>query len=168
MRHVFLVGFMGAGKSTVGPLLAGLLGMPFLDLDDVIVSQAGRSVAEIFASEGEPGFRARERAALESLPEQPPSVVACGGGIVLLAENRATLARLGRVVFLHVDAATAYARATAAGGRPLLAEGGPQAAAHILTEREPLYDEVADVTIDTTDHQPDWVATQIVARLRED
>ncbi len=99
MSHVFLIGFMGAGKSTVGPRLATRLDLPFIDLDDRIEAEQGKSIADIFDADGESHFRALEREALEALAAEPDSVVACGGGIVTVAETgaRAAGARYGRL-----------------------------------------------------------------------
>lgn len=110
---------MGAGKSTVGRSLAELLGWRFLDLDSEIESQAGMTVAEIFAREDEAGFRARERAALRALPEAE-CVVALGGGAVEAAENREILAGKGRMVWLDARPETQLARIGAGATRPML------------------------------------------------
>lgn len=150
MSHVFLVGFMGAGKSTVGHLLGEDLGRPFVDIDERVVSMAGRSIAEIFAEEGEPSFRLMETEALRSLEHEPASVVACGGGVILADENRVLLARLGRVVYLVVNAGEALARIGGTQSRPLLAgAGGVVAATALLQARESLYRAAADIVIDT-------------------
>jgi shikimate kinase len=163
-RHLFLVGFMGAGKSTVGELVAGRLHRPFVDLDALIESEARTSVAEIFATGGEEGFRELESSALLSLESRDPAVVACGGGIVLRAENRAVLKRLGAVVYLKVTAGEAVARIDDASTRPLLAgSGGSLAATTLLAARESLYTSVADLVVDTMGQTPSQVAEDVVA-----
>lgn len=167
MSHVFLVGFMGAGKSTVGRLLAAELGSPFLDLDHEIERQVGMPVPRIFEERGETGFRAVERDVLRALAQRPASVVACGGGIVLADENRAELKRQGRVVYLEVSAEEALARIGDVSGRPLLA-GDAAATAHaLLGSRESLYRAVADIRVDTAGRPPADVAREIAVRLGE-
>jgi shikimate kinase len=164
--HIFLVGFMGSGKSTVGCLLAREFGMPLIDLDAVVERTAGRTVAELFAEEGEPRFRQLEHDALASLSEAPPSIVACGGGAVLLPENRGLMQSLGHVVYLEVSAGEALARIGDVAGRPLLASGGPGAAETLLSAREVLYRATSDVAADTGGKPVEQVATEVAAALR--
>lgn len=149
LRHVLLVGFMGSGKSSVGRLLANRLGAPFIDLDDRIAAEAGRAIPEIFQDDGEEAFRDRETASLRTLAEEPPSIVACGGGAVLRPENRGLLRELGTVVYLQVDAEEAVRRCPTGTGRPLLANRSPEDVARLLESREPLYAEVADLVVTT-------------------
>ncbi len=166
--HVFLVGFMGAGKSTVGALLAGALSLPFVDLDAEIERESALPVARIFAEMGEVAFRDLESAELAALSDKPPSVVACGGGIVLRDENRRQLKQLGRVVYLEVSPGEALARIGDVDGRPLLAEGGPSAAAVLLEARVGLYRAVADLAIETDAHSPYEIASEIASALGSD
>ncbi|MDR3685413.1 MAG: shikimate kinase [Coriobacteriia bacterium] len=164
MSHIFLIGFMGAGKTTVARLLADRLNRPCVDVDDIIEASAGRSVRAIFEDEGEVAFRALESEALLSLESAQPSVVACGGGIVLRDENRSVLKRLGCVVYLKVSAGETLARVGADGTRPLLSgPGGVLAATSLLEARETLYAAVADVSVDTVGLSADQVASQIVS-----
>ncbi len=165
MSHVYLVGFMGAGKSTVGRLLAARLEMPFVDLDERIEARSGRSVDEIFAATGEPGFRVREHDELVSLEQESPAIVACGGGVILSDENRAFLKRTGTVVYVKVTAAEALARVGDSHTRPLLAGGGAQIASTILQAREALYRAVADITVDTVGKTPDRVVDEILGGM---
>lgn len=165
MSHVYLVGFMGAGKSTVGRLIAGSLDVPFVDLDEWIEARAGRPVAELFSSEGEAGFRAREHDELVRMESEPPSVVACGGGVILRDENRAFLKRTGTVVYIKVTAAEALARIGDSNTRPLLAGEGGTMATTLLQARETLYRAVADIAVDTVGKTPDRVAEEILSAL---
>ena len=166
MSHVFLVGFMGAGKSTVGPLLADELGLPFVDLDDVITARDGRAVAEIFEADGEETFRALESSALDALESEPRSVVACGGGIVTIPENRDRLHELGTVIYLSTTAAETLARVRDRSSRPLLSGDDPEeAASRLLEAREELYREAADVEIDTVGRTPAEIAREALEAL---
>jgi shikimate kinase len=169
MGHVFLIGFMGAGKSTVAALVADHLGRPFVDLDRDIEAIAGRAVAAIFAEDGETAFRQLERQALLALATTSDSIVACGGGVVTRDENRATLKALGQVVYLRVTAEETLARVGADPGRPLLAGGGGLlAATALLDARECLYSAIADEVLDTVGLAPDAVADRVVAFVREE
>jgi len=161
--HVFLVGFMGAGKSTVAALLARDMDRPCIDLDDRIAEAAGKPVSAIFAEEGEEAFRDAESAALQVLSDAEPSVVACGGGVVLRPENRALLKQLGTVVYLEVTAGEALARIGDAETRPLLAgSSGTLAATSLLSAREALYRSAADLKIDTVGRTPEQITGQIL------
>lgn len=164
MRHVLLIGFMGAGKSTVARLVSDRLRRPCVDLDRLVQDNDGRPIPQIFHEEGEVAFRERERAALESLSALPPSVVACGGGVVTSDANRATLKALGFVVYLRITAEETLARVGTDPGRPLLAGGGGLiAVTALLNARESLYTAVADAVIDAVGMTPDAVADRVVA-----
>jgi shikimate kinase len=165
MSHIFLVGFMGAGKSTVGRIVAERMGLPFVDLDEMVEQTAGSTVARMWAESGESAFRAAESAALASLTPVGPSVVACGGGVVLADANRALLKALGHVVYLRVSADEALARVGGGDSRPLLAGGGAAVAQRLLEAREALYRAVAAIVIETTGRGPDVVADDVVQAI---
>lgn len=163
-RHIFLIGFMGAGKSTVARLVSVRLARPAIDLDEVIEQRSGQPVATIFRERGEEAFRDLESEALASLADREPSVVACGGGVVLRSENRGALCSLGRVIYLEVTAGEALARIGDAESRPLLSgPSGTLAATSLLAARESLYRASADAIIDTTGLTPEQVADDVVA-----
>ncbi len=167
-RHIFLVGFMGAGKSTVGSRLALELGRPFVDLDERIASRAGMGIPELFERFGEERFRELETEELRALMEVEPSVVACGGGIVTRPENQSLLKELGVVVYLQVSAGEAIARIGDISTRPLLAgPGGTLAATALLAARENLYESVADACVDTSGLEPESVAGLVSAAIEE-
>jgi shikimate kinase len=161
--RVVLVGFMGAGKSTVGPLLADLLGWRFLDLDDRIEEEAGLSVAQIFAEQGEPAFRKAERQSAEELVGLKETVLATGGGAFAEPLTREALRRNAVTVWLRIDLTTAFRRLPRDGARPLASNRAIME--RLLAEREPAY-ALADLEVEAED-DPATVARRIVASLRE-
>lgn len=146
---IVLIGFMGAGKSSVGPELATRLELPLHDIDSMAAGAAGCTISEIFAREGEAGFRVRETAALAELREEP-AIVVTGGGIVVAPANIEALRRLGMVVYLSANEETLWRR-TGGGDRPLLQTTDARAVfSHLLKIREPLYRATADFVVDTS------------------
>jgi len=170
--NVVLVGMMGAGKSTVGRILARDLGWPLVDTDQVIVERAGRSIPEIFAAEGEAGFRAREAEAVAWVASRDRQVIATGGGAVLLPANREALRRTGLVFWLDAPPEVLHQRAVAQGvhQRPLLAGAGEgralQALADLAARREEAYRQAAHHRICTANRSPEEVAREIQAILK--
>lgn len=164
---MWLVGMMGAGKSSVGARLAERLGVPFVDADRAIEEEAGRDVAGIFAAEGEAGFRARERAAVERLAGRP-AVVALGGGAMAQPGMPERLAARGTVVWLRARPETLRARLGDAGGRPLLAgldaDGREARLRELLTAREPAYARASRV-VDTDGLAVDDVVDRVLRVL---
>jgi shikimate kinase len=160
MATLWLVGMMGAGKSTVGPLVAGRLRRPFVDLDEVIAARAGRSIPAVFAEEGEAGFRLREAAALAAAAGTE-AVVACGGGIVVDQANVARLRESGLVAWLAAPAAVLAGRVRDGAGRPLAGEGGREVAAR-LAAREAAYAAAAHCRVETAGRTPEEVAEEVV------
>lgn len=147
---VFLVGMMGAGKTTIGRGLARALGREFRDLDHEIESRCGVRIAHIFDIEGEEGFRKRERLVLDECSALPGIVLATGGGAVLAPENRERLKNRGVVVYLRATPEELYRRVARDRNRPLLQTPDPQARIReLVAAREPFYDEVADIVFDT-------------------
>lgn len=165
-RPVFLVGFMGAGKTSVARKLARMAGVASVDMDTYIERCEHKRVKEIFAEVGEEGFRAIETQTLYELGmKKDPMVVSCGGGVVLRPENRKALSELGLVVYLSVTAAEAASRISDVSSRPLF--GDLQNAQRVIDERLPLYEEVADVTIDTVGHGSSSIAHEVFDILKE-
>jgi len=151
---IFLVGPMASGKTTLGKLLAKRLGLQFLDTDHEIEKKNGVSVRVIFEMEGEPAFRDRESKILETLSHQPNLVLATGGGAVLRPENRQILATRGLVIYLKPDIETQLKRTADDRKRPLLQNVDRRAFFQALQRtRDPLYQEVADVTV-SVDNRP--------------
>ena len=165
-RPVFLVGFMGAGKTSVARKLARMAGVASVDMDTYIERFEHKRVKDIFAEVGEEGFRAIEAQTLYELGmKKDPMVVSCGGGVVLRPENRRALSELGLVVYLSVTAVEAASRISDVSSRPLF--GDLQNAQRVINERLPLYEEVADVTIDTVGRGSSSIAHEVFDILKE-
>lgn len=167
-RNVFLIGPMGAGKTTIGRRLAPALGLTFYDSDDVIISRTGVDIATIFDIEGESGFRDRESRVLDELSSLEGVVLATGGGAVLRAENRERLKSRGRVVYLTVPLDLQLRRTRRDTQRPLLQTSNPrERLAALQREREPLYRAIADIVIDTGANDSKRLARDLINRLSE-
>ena len=168
-RHVVLVGMMGTGKTTVGRLLAARLGRALVDSDELIESQAGRTVREIWLTDGEPVFRVLETAALrDALAEPDPLVIAAAGGVVLSAGNRAALRDADAlVVWMRAAPGVLVGRVGRAEHRPLLDDDPAATLRRMQNEREPLYREVADVVLDTDVLSPAEVVERIAVLVGE-
>ncbi len=169
-RTLWLVGMMGAGKSTIGPKLARRLGRRFIDTDAEVEHAAGRRVSEIFARDGEPAFRRLEREALEACCGQS-AVVALGGGAIEPPGARERLASTGTVIYLRARLPTLLGRVGDAGGRPLLEGLLPKAQSErlsaLLARRQDAY-ESASIVIDTDDLSPDSVVEALVGRIERE
>jgi shikimate kinase len=163
---LFLVGMMGAGKTTVGRRLARRLGWPFVDADKELEARLGVPVATIFELEGEAGFRRREAALIDELTRRPACVFATGGGAVLDPANRAALHERGQVVYLRASVGDLWHRLRRDRTRPLLRAPDPRRRIEqLVTEREPLYRAVAHVSVDTGRQPVDQVVDAILLRL---
>jgi shikimate kinase len=163
---IFLIGMMGVGKTTVGRQLAARLRRAFLDSDAQVQANTGKTVPEIFADSGEAAFRAEEKRALrEAASSKAPAVVAVAGGAVLDPENRALLQSVGTVVWLRASVKTMAKRVGSGAGRPLLGDDPAGALATLYAQREPLYEELADITVDVDAIEADAVVDKIVAAL---
>ncbi len=161
---VYLVGMPGSGKSTVGPELAARLGVPFVELDAEIERAAGKPVPRIFAEDGETRFRELEAQALaEVAASRDPSVVACGGGVVVEPANRVTLRATGTVVFLQAPLEVLRQRVRPSEDRPLIRKEGDLE--RLLHEREALYREFAVHVVDASG-DPAQVARAVEEELR--
>jgi shikimate kinase len=167
-NNIFLVGPMGAGKSTVGRQLAKTLNMEFVDCDREIEDRTGVTIAVIFELEGEEGFRKRECAMIEQLTERDGIVLATGGGAVLDEENRSRLRTRGFAIYLNAPIELLLERTARDKQRPLLQTDDPRAKLTALAaEREPLYQQVADMVVKTDRRTARHVVKEIVRRLSE-
>ncbi|MFT5096946.1 MULTISPECIES: shikimate kinase AroK [Psychrobacter] len=166
LPSVFLVGPMGAGKTTIGRLLAKQLGRPFVDSDWYIESQTGADIAWIFAKEGEAGFRERETRAIDELSQQQQIVLATGGGAVMSAENREFLKQRGIVVYLNAPVDVQMARTAKDKSRPLLQQPNPRKILQDLySTRDPLYRQVAHIIMPTGHTYPRHMVSQLLQQL---
>lgn len=167
MSLLFLIGYRGSGKTTVGHLIADRLGWAFVDADAVLEERHGRTIRDIFAAEGEAGFRDKEAAVLADLCTRTNTVIATGGGIVLREANRELLKQHDTIAWLTAEPATLLERIradpTTTDRRPVLAGGGLAEIEQLLAVREPLYRACADVVVPVGALSPEQAADAILA-----
>jgi shikimate kinase len=157
---------MGAGKSAVGRQLARLLHLDFMDSDEEIESRTGVDIPFIFEKEGEAGFRKREAKVIEDLTQKDGVVLATGGGAVMDPQNRNHLGARGFVIYLHTSVDQQLARTRKGRDRPLLANDDPRTVLEtLMATRDPLYREIADLTVETDGRKVRAVANEILERL---
>ena len=167
LHRIFLVGPMGAGKSTIGKYLAQHLKLRFADTDTEIEARTGADIPWIFDVEGEAGFREREVQVVEEMTTWDDIVLATGGGVVMRPENRQALGARGYVVYLHATVEEQVRRTRRDRRRPLLQKGDPeQVLRALMAIRDPLYREIADHIIDTDGCSPRTVAQRLVRDLQ--
>lgn len=166
MRPVILIGYMGSGKTTVGKCLAERKKIEFLDTDAMIEEQEGKTISDIFDQMGEESFRDMETALIQRLVEEQRSdvVLSVGGGLPVRKENRVLLKKLGTVIYLMASKETIIERVSGSENRPLLRDGSlDEKVEHMLKLRSPLYEEAADIRIDTNGKTADELADEITA-----
>ncbi|WP_114654250.1 shikimate kinase [Polynucleobacter necessarius] len=165
-NNIFLIGLMGAGKSTVGKLLAKKLGRRFLDADHVIEDRCGVKIPVIFEMEGEDGFRKREAQAIKDITAEHDVILATGGGAVLLPENRQFLSERGTVIYLHANPMELWHRTKGGEGRPLLKNGdAKKILENLYAFRDPLYREIADYVIETGKPSVNQLVNTLIMQL---
>ena len=163
--HLWLLGLSGSGKSSVGPILAKKLSLPFLDTDQTITETARLSIPQIFAQGGEQEFRRWESKIVNQLSLHPPSVIACGAGVILDPQNRRTLAQTGQRIYLRAEIATLLPRLSHHRDRPLLPAGQLQPKlTQQLSERAPWYEE-SEIQISIGSDTPEQISEKIIATL---
>jgi len=167
MKHVYLCGLMGAGKSTVGALLAERLGLPFRDLDSEIERDAGLSIAEIFARFGEPEFRRREARTLFRLAAETAGVLALGGGALSQPENRDLVLATGTLIWLDAPSRELVRRVGDPRSRPLLATGDPAATLERLRDERKGDYRSAALKVETAGASPAQIAEHLAAWLAQ-
>ncbi len=157
---------MGAGKSTVGKLLAKKLGRRFLDADHVIEDRCGVKIPVIFEMEGEDGFRRREAQAIKDITAEHDVILATGGGAVLFPENRQLLSERGTVIYLHANPMELWHRTKGGEGRPLLKNGdAKKILENLYAIRDPLYREIADYVIETGKPSVNQLVNTLIMQL---
>ena len=168
MDNLFLIGFMGAGKSSVSRGLGSLLGREVVEMDQRIAQSEGMTIPEIFAQKGEPYFRACETALLESFAQGQPRIVSCGGGVPLREENVAAMRESGTVVLLTASPEVILERVKDSEERPLLQghKDVPYIAA-LMEQRRPKYEAAADITVDTSRLNIEEVCRQVLRQVSE-
>jgi shikimate kinase len=159
------VGTMGAGKTSVGQVVASLLGVPFADVDAVIEEQAGKPIPEIFFDDGEDAFRALERAAVASSLAEFDGVLALGGGAIMNSDTRSLL-QDHTVVWLSVELSDAVKRVGLGAGRPMISINPRATMKYLLDQRKPLYASVATHTVATDGREIDDIAAEVVGLLK--
>lgn len=166
VSRVFLVGPMGTGKTTIGQQLSRALKFQFLDADHELEQRTGASISLIFDIEGEAGFREREAKLIDELTEVNELVLATGGGAVLREDNRRCLSERGFVIYLKSELETLIQRTRLDTTRPLLQTDDPaQTLRDILTTREPLYNQVADLVLDTSTMSVKQIVKRIISEI---
>ena len=165
-QHVILIGPMGAGKSTIGRILSETLSVTFTDIDKVIQDKAGASIPWIFDIEGEGGFREREKQALEQIVLEEPQIIATGGGCVLSQSNCDVMRNAGDVFYLVASIDQQIERTSRDKNRPLLQTANPRKTlSDMAIVRNPIYDSLANINIDTNSKIPKLVAQDIIQYL---
>ena len=163
IKNLFLVGPMGAGKSAVGRQLSRMMHLDFFDSDDEIEARTGVDISFIFEKEGETGFRKREVKVIDELSQRQGIVLATGGGAILDDDSRSRLGARGYVVYLHTTVQQQMDRTQRGRSRPLLENGDKaQVLEALMTERDPLYREIADLVVETDGRRVQAVARDIV------
>jgi shikimate kinase len=166
LKNIFLIGFMGAGKTSVGRILAKKLRLGFQDLDEVIEKELRMNIPQIFSNLGEDFFRDAESNALRSLSQEKNQVIATGGGVVLREENREVMRREGITIYLKASPEVLWNRVRGTTSRPLLQVENPfEKMCELLSKRAPLY-EKADLIVDTENMSPEGVAEEIIKIMK--
>ena len=166
--NIFLIGFMGAGKSTIARTLQRELGFPLVEMDEHIVQEQGMSINDIFAQYGEAHFREIESQLVVDLGKQEPSIVSCGGGVVVRPENTQNMKKSGRIVLLKASPETIFERVKNSTDRPILnGHMNVEYIAELMEKRRALYEEAADITIQTDGKRRAQICEEIIGKLRD-
>lgn len=166
--NIFLIGFMGAGKSTIARTLQRELGFPLVEMDERIVQEQGMSINDIFAQYGEAHFREIESQLVVDLGKQEPSIVSCGGGVVVRPENTQNMKKSGQIVLLKASPETIFERVKNSTDRPILnGHMNVEYIAELMEKRRALYEEAADITIQTDGKTREQICEEIIGKLRD-
>lgn len=165
-EHIFLIGFMGVGKTTTSHKLKELLGVDEIDTDEMIVEQEGKAISDIFAQEGEEYFRQTETGILDKIKDMSPCIVSCGGGMVMREVNVQKMKEQGKIYLLTATPETIYENVKDSTNRPLLnGNMNVEYIAELMKAREPKYNAAADVVIGTDGLNPTQVAQKLIEKL---
>ncbi len=165
-KHIFMIGFMGVGKTSTSRALSRQLGVKEIDTDAMIVEQAGMAISDIFAQQGEEAFRQMETTLLDEIAEMNPCIVSCGGGMVMRPENVEKMKKQGKIVLLSATPETIYSHVKDSTSRPLLnGNMNVEYIAELMKQREPAYEKAADYKIVTDGLNPRKVAEKITQLL---
>lgn len=166
-RSIFLIGFMGAGKSTIARALQRELGFPLIEMDERIVKEQGMSINDIFAQYGEDHFRDIESQLIVDIGKEEPSIVSCGGGVVVRPQNTQNMKKIGRIVFLKATPETIYERVKNSTDRPILnGHMNVEYIAELMEKRRALYEAAADITIQTDGKTRELICEEIIGKMR--
>lgn len=166
-RSIFLIGFMGAGKSTIARALQRKLGFPLIEMDERIVKEQGMSINDIFAQYGEDHFRDIESQLIVDIGKEEPSIVSCGGGVVVRPQNTQNMKEIGRIVFLKATPETIYERVKNSTDRPILnGHMNVEYIAELMEKRRALYEAAADITIQTDGKTREQICEEIIGKMR--
>ena len=165
-RSIFLIGFMGAGKSTIARALQRELGFPLIEMDERIVKEQGMSINDIFAQYGEDHFRDIESQLIVDIGKEEPSIVSCGGGVVVRPQNTQNMKEIGRIVFLKATPETIYERVKNSTDRPILnGHMNVEYIAELMEKRRALYEAAADITIQTDGKTREQICEEIIGKM---
>ena len=166
-RSIFLIGFMGAGKSTIARALQRELGFPLIEMDERIVKEQGMSINDIFAQYGEDHFRDIESQLIVDIGKEEPSIVSCGGGVVVRPQNTQNMKEIGRIVFLTATPKTVHERVKNSNDRPILnGHMNVEYIAELMEKRRALYEAAADITIQTDGKMREQICEEIIGKMR--
>ena len=167
-KPLYLIGFMGSGKSTVSRFLSQMLEIPKIEMDDLLAQRAGKSITQIFAEDGEEVFRQQETALLREIGQGGPALISCGGGVVLRPENVEIMQQTGTILMLSATPETIFERVRHSTKRPILnGNMNVEFIAGLMAKRDPAYRQAAQVTISIDGKTSEEVAVQIAAMLRD-
>ena len=165
-KPLYLIGFMGSGKSTVSRHMSRALDVPKIEMDEVLAERAGKSITQIFAEDGEEVFRQMETALLREIGAGEPALVSCGGGVVLRPENVEIMKTTGTILMLSATPQTIFQRVRHSTKRPILnGNMNVEFIAELMTKRDPAYRAAADVTVSIDGKTSDIVAKELVERI---
>ena len=165
-KPLYLIGFMGSGKSTVSRHMSRALNVPKIEMDEVLAERAGKSITQIFAEDGEEVFRQMETALLREIGAGEPALVSCGGGVVLRPENVEIMKTTGTILMLSATPQTIFQRVRHSTKRPILnGNMNVEFIAELMTKRDPAYRAAADVTVSIDGKTSDIVAKELVERI---